>query len=85
MTVQSCRMFDILIILTELALVHRGKTGGLGPHLYFGTFEDEDMACAQLCAPVREPALIFYLFHYKDQQKQQLMSSHLDGHCSLYH
>lgn len=62
------RMFDILVVLAALAWVHRAvlgsqevckeKEGGLNRQIYFGTFDDEDMACAQLCAKAREPSWI---------------------------
>lgn len=62
------RMFDILVVLAALAWVHqavwgsqevcREKEGGLNQHIYFGAFDDEDMACAQLCTKTREPSRI---------------------------
>lgn len=57
-------MFHILIVLAALAQVHQAvlasqevckecvcREGGVGmnPDIYFWTFEDEDVACVQLC------------------------------------
>lgn len=68
MTVQSGRMFDILVVLAALAQVYQavwgsmgvcvGLEGGLNRSIYFGSFEDEDMACDKLCAEARESSWI---------------------------
>lgn len=59
------RMFHILIVLAALAEVcqevYEEKKGKITQYIYFGTFEDEDVASVQLCNGGKGAFLYLYL------------------------